>query len=126
MLDGRGKSLLKAVNEMCGGGYKVVSFAELAERLPQYYGMNEEDVKFGLSVLSAHDYVSVKYQDDSDVCLCPLPKGKRLFEEEEDEKAREYENRRSDFIACFWGAFAGGSAAGILAFLVFFLWRLLC
>lgn len=126
MLDGRGKSLLKAINETCEGSYKVISYSELAERLPPYYGMNEEDVKFGLSVLASRDYVSVKYQDDADVCVCPLPKGKRLFEDEEDERAKEYEARRSDFIACFWGAFAGGGAAGLLTLLVFVLWRLLC
>lgn len=126
MLDGRGKSLLKAINEICDGRYKIVSYGELAERLPPYYGMNEEDVKFGLSVLASRDYVSVKYQDDADVCVCPLPKGKRLFEDESDERAKEYENRRSDFVACFWGAFVGGCAAVLLSLLVLALGRLLC
>ena len=80
MLDKRSLALLNIINEEClGTGYKIFCVDELADALPASFGMDSEGIRVCIKTLSEHEYVSVKYEDEREVCLSLLPKGRLVF-----------------------------------------------
>lgn len=119
MLDKRCLALLNILNSEClSSGYKVITIEELTTSMPAFFGIDSDGVRECLGTLSEKEYISVKYQDETEVCLCPLPKGRLVFENRIDEEIDRSRNRRTYFLYSMFGAFAGGFIAAALALIV--------
>lgn len=86
MLDKRSEALLRIVNEECKeGSYKVLESDDLVRKMPKKYKLDSEGVTQLMCYLASGEYVSLKYNDQQVFCVCPLPRGRKIFEVEEDE-----------------------------------------
>ncbi len=122
MLDKRTLKLLDVLNNECqGAGYRVFYINDLKLMLPENLALDENGIRESLSALSEREYISVKYQDDLEVCLCPLPKGRLVFENRLDEEIEKKQNARKYFLYSALGGFLGGFLATVLAVGLFLL-----
>ena len=120
MLDKRCLSLLNIINAECSGsGYKIFAIDDLISAMPQKFGMDGDGVFECIKILTDREYLSVKYQDDNEICACPLTKGRLVFENKIDEELEKSRAERSYFIYSFFGALSGGLLALIIAIVVF-------
>ena len=66
MLDRRCASLLKIINNECqNSGYKIFSVEELILSMPNGLTLESYEIIECIKILANHEYISVKYQDDS-------------------------------------------------------------
>ncbi|MBQ3219432.1 MAG: hypothetical protein IJB32_02430 [Clostridia bacterium] len=120
MLDERTLKLLKILNSECqGSGYKVFSFSELQFFMPEKLRIDENEIRESLRLLSNKEYVSVKYEDETEVCLSVLLKGRLIFEKNIDNEIDRARNNKTTFLSAFFGAFFGGIVVVIVAVLFF-------
>ena len=123
MLDQRTSELLNIINGECQGtGYKILSLSELSLSMPKKYCMDQDGIRQSLKVLYEKEYLSVKYEDQNEVCLAVLPKGRLVFENGiEKEMERKSSDKRTATFA-FMGALFGGIvvALGWLILRLFF------
>ena len=120
MLDNLGGELLKYVNIETQGKYKVLSFEDIITSLSVKGLIDVEMVRKKIKLLTEKEYLSVKYEDDGEICLTVLTKGRQYLEkcvEDEIEKSRLL---RSYFIYGFLGAFLG-SIIGVIINVLFLL-----
>lgn len=116
MIDARSFALLKVLNAECSGqGYKVFYIDDLKLSLPSEYAATAADIRETLKILCDREYISVKYEDDSEVCLKPLVKGRLAFENRIDGELEAARERKSYALYAFLGAAAGGAAATVIA-----------
>ncbi len=122
MLDKRCFALLEYLNRQClNTGYKVFSNEELIGVLPAEYGMDIDSLKECLKDLAEREYVSIKFLDDKEVCLCPLTKGRLVFENRlEDEIVKSRAEKRY-FLSGAIGALTGGVIGSLIQAVIFFL-----
>ncbi len=119
MLDKRSIALLNVIIAECADtGYKIFSFNELVSFMPLRYYIDSEGVKERLKSLSDHEYISVKYQDDNEVCLRPLLKGRVAIENKADSDYAELNLKRRFAVFAFFGGVAGGLIAGLIVYLI--------
>ena len=122
MLDKRCLALLGVINAAClNSGYKVFSFDELVLSMPMHFGIDVEGVKECLSTLAEREYLSVKYEDEVEVCVCPLPKGRLIFENRIDEQIEKSRVEKRYFTYSFFGSVLGGSVVMMIAVIICFL-----
>ncbi len=122
MIDKRTGELLNLLNGYCAGGsYKILSVGELLAGLPKKLGMDEDALRESLKALQEREYIRVKYEDETEFCLCTLPKGRFLYENKEEAREEKVKSRRSYFASAFFGAFFGSAAAIALAAVIFLL-----
>ena len=115
MLDDRTLTLLNIINEQCqNGGYKVFEIQEILSSFPPRFIIDKQALDESLSILSAREYINIKYQDELEICVCSLSKG-RL--ENENRLQREIEKLELE-KRCFLYAFLGGISGGIIAFIL--------
>lgn len=115
MLDERCMALLKIINGECvGTGYKIFALEDLALSLPRRFLADKEEVSKLLINLCEREYISVKYQDEIEVCVCTLPKGRTVFERAVES---EIENSRVEKRYFLW-AFLGGVSGGLVSALI--------
>ena len=118
MLDKRCFALLDIINTRCKdsgcSGYKVFSFKELKDAMPTKLLLDENGVVECLFALEERDYISVKYQDKEEICLCPLTKGRLVFENRIDEFLEKLRVQKKCFLFSFFGSLVGA----ILGFLL--------
>ena len=109
MLDKRCVCLLEVLNGECeSSGYKIFSIEELVLAMPESLGVDAFIVEECIKTLCDHEYISVKYQDDVEVCLCPLTKGRLVFENKIDQELEKSKDRKLYLWFSFFGAFLGG------------------
>ena len=108
MLDKRTISLLDIINLECqNGGYKVILIQDLLDSMPKYFHADIQSVFEDIKTLVNHEYISVKYQDDSEICVCPLIKGRLEGENRINEEIEKIQHEKKYFIYAFLGAFLG-------------------
>ena len=116
MLDERTFALLDIINFECGsGGYKVFFIKDLISSFPKHLLIDEEQILECIEVLANHQYISVKYQDQNEICLSSLVKGRLESENRLDEKIQALEINKRHFLFSFLGAILGGFCAFLLA-----------
>ena len=99
MLDKRCGFLLEIINERCSGsGYKVIDVEELRSAMPKYFSETNESIFEHLSYLSSREYISIKYQDETEVCLCPLTKGRLISEIKQEEDIEKKKDKKTYFF----------------------------
>lgn len=118
MLDKRCLALLKIINEQCAdSGYKIFSFQELISLMPNHFGVDESVVCLCIKTLIEHEYISVKYQDEQEICLVPLVKGRLVFENAIDEQVERGRAEKKYFVYSFIGAILGGVVGAFITLL---------
>lgn len=126
MLDKRSLSVLEYLNKQClNCGYKVFDLAETVSALPVEYGFDKESVMECIRSLSERSYISVKYTDENEVCLSPLPKGRLVFENRIDSEIEKSATEKRYFKYSFLGAFLGGATFCAVALIVIIAARLI-
>lgn len=119
MIDAKSFALLKVLDSECSGqGYKIFSIDELRLSLPEEYGFTADGVREALKTLSERDYVSVKYEDEREVCLKPLVKGRLAFENKIDDEVELNRAEKRYFLWSFLGAAAGAATVFIVALFI--------
>lgn len=119
MLDYRTLSLLDIINSNCqSGGYKVFLINDLISAMPSAFKVDEQVILDCLEALKNHQYVSIKYQDDDEVCLLPLIKGKLESENRIDQEIEKIKSQKQYFWSGFLGASAGGAIIAVIVALV--------
>ena len=115
MLDHRTLALLDIINLNCNnGGYKVFLIEELISAMPSGFSANEQVILECVEMLKNHQYISVKYQDDLEICLMPLTKGKIESENRLDQEIEKMKNQKQYFLAGLLGATLGGAITTIM------------
>ena len=122
MLDKRSLALLDILNAECSdSGYKIFSLSDLSKTMPDHFAIDTEGIRECVNALSEREYISLKYEDEREVCLKPLPKGRLVFENRIDEEVEKNRFARKYLIYSFAGSVIGGGAILILALLVYIL-----
>ncbi len=83
--------------------------------------MDEDALRESLKVLQEREFIRVKYEDETEFCLCTLPKGRFLYESKEEQREETVKTRRAYFAYGFLGAFLGSALAVAVAAVVFML-----
>ncbi len=121
MLDKRTGALLNALNALCeNGAYKILSMEEILEKMPLKTAADAAEIRSGLHALCEREYIRVKYEDEREVCLCTLPKGRFFYESMEDKKEESVKVRKKYFFHAFFGALIGGMLAALAAAGIFY------
>jgi hypothetical protein len=120
MLDERTLKLLNIINGIChGSGYKIFALSELAFSMPKRFMVDEDEVRKSLKTLSEKEYISVKYEDQAEVCLAVLSKGRLVCEKDIDAEIQSKKNNNRSFFSAFLGASLGGIATALVIFVLF-------
>ena len=118
MLDERTFALLNLINLECqNGGYKVFLIKDLIYSMDKY-SFDEYDFLESVERLKNHQYISVKYQDDNEICLTPLIKGRLESEKRLERKIEQIENEKKYFFYSFLGGLCGGVLVGSVALII--------
>ena len=109
MLDEMTFALLNAINLECqNGGYKVFAIKDLLFLMGKY-SFDEYDLLESVERLKNHQYISVKYQDDNEICLAPLVKGKIESEDRLQHQIAQSEEQKKHFFYSFLGGACGSA-----------------
>lgn len=123
MLDKKTLLLLNIINDACdNGGYKIFEISELISLFPSGENIDADTLREGVRALSAHGYLSVKYEDENEFCLMPLPSGRAKTELDKNERESTKIRNRYQFFYSFLGALIGGIGTLIIALLIFWRW----
>lgn len=116
MLDERTLALLDIINYECAdGGYKVFFVKDLLSSFPKHFSVEEEVLFECIETLSNHQYISVKYQDQKEICLTSLAKGRVEMENRLDAQIENLEYNKRHLFFSFLGGLLGGVSAFLLA-----------
>lgn len=114
MLDNRSKYILKFIVKECNeGSYKILEICDITANLPKKFNADNNIVVQTLKHLENGGYISVKYSDDDEVCLCPMPFGRQTVENEITSTRTKIESPSLvlviflAFLFAFLGAFLG-------------------
>ncbi len=122
MLDKRTLKLLDIINNECvGGGYKVFDLNDLVLSMPEHFSIDCDGVRECLSALREREYISVKYQDEREICLSPLSKGRFVFENRLDDEIEKQTAAKKYFLYSALGACVGGGTITLIAIILFLL-----
>ncbi len=87
VLDKRSEELLRIINKECKeGSYKVIEIDDLMRLMPKKYKVDTDTINQLVGYLKTGEYISLKYSDHEVFCISPLPRGRRVFEVEQEEK----------------------------------------
>ena len=83
MLDIKSKLVLKILQKECpGGAYKIVDAKDIVSAMPIKFRVDNDGLDNILIYLERQEYISIKYDDDGVYCLCVLPFGNEVLENE--------------------------------------------
>jgi len=83
MLDIKSKLVLKILQKECpGGAYKIVEAKDIISSMPGKFRVDNDGLDNILIYLERQEYISIKYDDDGVYCLCVLPFGNEVLENE--------------------------------------------
>lgn len=136
MLDSQLSAVLKVLNQLSDGSYKIAEADEIIGKLPEPDRCTKVELAGFLRMLADNDYIGVKYSSIDEYCFATLSKA-RVIETAKEETPEEPEEepgvpedfkkdlrlerisvRKTVFRAAFFGAFVGGLLAAVAALLV--------
>ncbi len=99
MLDIKSKLVLKILIKECPyGSYNIIESKDIISAMPSKYKIDVEGLENILIYLERQEYISIKYDDDGVYCLCVLPFGNELLEQDDNKKREEKPSRLWIFI----------------------------
>ena len=118
MLDIKSKLVLKILVKECpNGSYSIVEAKDIISSLPNRYKVDGDGLDNILIYLERQEYISIKYDDEGVYCLCVLPFGNEVLEEESYNKKRE-ESSSPRFWILFIVVFLASFVASLLGTLL--------
>lgn len=115
MLDLKSKLVLKILQKECkSGGYKIVEKADIISSLPTKYRMEDEALDHIITFLERSECIHIKYDDEKVYCLCILPIGNQLAENELKEK-KEHKFSIVKYVLFFFLLLMGSFLGSLLA-----------
>jgi len=121
MLDERSLALLDIINNGCpDSGYKIFDLNELAEALSPRFIIDTSGVRQCVKTLSLGEFISVKYEDEKEICACPLSKGRLAFENRIDSEISVARKEKRYFLYSMLGGAIGSALPLVLASIIFF------
>ncbi len=121
MLDQRTFALLNVINQGCyDGGYKIFTIDEIISSFPPALIVDREAINESLKLLCKNEYISVKYQDQVEICVCSLSKGRRVLESRLENEIEKEQLEKRYFLYAFLGSFIGVIIASMLLLLLKF------
>lgn len=121
MLDIKSKLVLKILVKECPyGSYNIIESKDVISALPSRYKIDIEGLENILIFLERQEYISIKYDDDGVYCLCVLPFGYEVLENEASKKREDKKSSRLwvyivfSLLASFLGSFLAVVIAHIL------------
>ena len=119
MLDTKSRLVLSILyQEAKNGNYKIFELQDIIMSLQKRYRMETQTVRNILNHLERQDIISIKYDDEDKFCLCILPFGFEIIENEKPSKITYKEKKQSNSI--------NYPLLSIICFLSSFLAVLLC
>ncbi|MDD4110846.1 MAG: hypothetical protein PHS54_04775 [Clostridia bacterium] len=98
MLDKRSEALLNIINHECNeGSYKVIEIDDLIRLMPNKFKVDFDMINQLMGYLRNGEYISIKYSDKEVFCVSPSPRGRRIFEVEQEE-IREVKRKTFKFF----------------------------
>ena len=83
MLDIKSKLVLKILQKECpSGAYNIVEAKDIISSMPIKFRVDSDGLDNILIYLERQEYISIKYDDDGVYCLCVLPFGNEVLENE--------------------------------------------
>ncbi len=99
MLDKRSEALLRIINKECNeGSYRVLEVDDLIRLMPKKFKVDFDTISQLMGYLKTGEYISVKYSDNEVFCVSPLPRGRRIFEVEQEEKNSNKKSKLKKFF----------------------------
>ena len=87
MLDIKSRLVLKILQKECpSGAYNIVESKDIISAMPNRYRVDGDGLENILIYLERQEYISIKYDDDGVYCLCVLPFGNEVLENEINQK----------------------------------------
>lgn len=118
MLDIKSKLVLKILMKECpGGSYKIIEEGDIINAMPGKYRVDSDGLQHILAFLERQDCIIIKYDDDGVYCLCVLPQGSEILENDT-KKGKEKKKITKIIWLClmlFLLIFAGALAASLVA-----------
>ncbi len=115
MLDIKSKLVLKILLKECpNGAYKIVDAKDIISALPSRYKVDGDGLDNILIYLERQEYISIKYDDEGVYCLCVLPYGNEVLEDE------IYKKREKSTFPRLWILFVIVFGASLTANLLWF------
>ena len=121
MLDIKSKSVLKILIKECPyGSYNIIESKDIISAMPSRYKIDLEGLDNILIYLERQEYISIKYDDDGVYCLCVLPFGNEVLENEDNKKREDKKSPRLwlfliiNFLSVFIAGLLGTMIANIL------------
>jgi len=121
MLDIKSKLVLKLLVKECpNGSYNIVEAKDIISALPNKYKVDNDGLDNILIYLERQEYISIKYDDDGVYCLCVLPFGNEVLEDEHYKKREGFSPPRLwlfiliIFISCLFSTILSQILVNIL------------
>ncbi len=121
MLDIKSKLVLKILIKECpNGSYNIVDAKDIISAMPNKYKIDLDGLENILIYLERQEFISIKYDDDEVYCLCVLPYGNEILENEANQKREDKKSSHLwlflivNFITSFFAGFLGVILASIL------------
>ncbi|MBP3344866.1 MAG: hypothetical protein J6K97_01525 [Clostridia bacterium] len=87
MLDIKSKLVLKILLKECpNGAYSLVEAKDIISSMPAKFRVDNDGLDNILIYLERQEFISIKYDDDGIYCLCVLPFGNEVLENENKQK----------------------------------------
>ena len=106
MLNEKSFALLEYFNNQSEKGvYRVYEIKDVIDEL-FHLAFDENELKRIIHLLSAEEYIALKYVDEKEVCLCTLTKGAFAVETRQEFFSKPV-NEKKMFLFSFLGGFSG-------------------
>ena len=90
MLDERCIGLLRFIVKECSdGSFRVIDIDDLIVAIPKKFKPDNTSVNICMEYLQKSGFVLVKYKDNKNYCLMPLPKSYEMIESENNKKQND-------------------------------------
>ena len=88
MLDIKSKIVLKILQKECPhGAYNLVEAKDIISAMPIKYRVDNDGLNHILIYLERQEYISIKYDEEDVFCLCVLPFGNEVLENDGKQKS---------------------------------------
>ncbi len=122
MLDDICLNLLNFLSSECEGNkYKILSLEEIAFSLPEKFHLTVEDARKYIAELVRKELISLRYEDEKEICLALSIKGRAIIQSKRDKAEETKIKQRKIFTYAFFGSFLGSAVFFILIFLALFI-----
>lgn len=120
MLDIKSKIVLKILQKECpNGAYHLVEAKDIISAMPIKYRVDNDGLNHILIYLERQEYISIKYDEEDVFCLCILPFGNEILENEGRQKSERKASPRLWIILLLsFAASLFGSLLGCLIYMV--------